>query len=117
MEFIFTGFRQNSNVRQYSFDGIGADRTRTRFIVGADLALIRKYAIAMQELPLLCLRLLERRGETDQARTLMFTEDDMRGYASNVTAARDAAALKKKAPRRPATTRAGEAWRAPQSRV
>ena len=49
MEFVFTGFRQNSNVRQYSFDGIGADRTRTRFIVGADLALSRKYAIAMQE--------------------------------------------------------------------
>ena len=35
MEFVFTGFRQTSNVRQYSFDGIGADRTRTRFIVGA----------------------------------------------------------------------------------
>ena len=117
MDFVFTGFRQNNNVRQYAFDGIAADRTRTKFIVGADLALIRKYAIAMQELPLLCLRLLERRNESDQTRTLMSTEEDMRGYASDITAAKNAAALKKKAPRRPASSRAGEAWRAPQTRI
>ena len=59
MEFVFTGFRQSNNFRHFAFEGIAEDRTRTQFVVGADLMLIRKYQITMQELPLICLRLLE----------------------------------------------------------
>ena len=75
MEFILTGFRQQHSVRLFAFEGIAEDRTRTQFTVGADLALIRKYDIRVQELPLLCRGLLERRTEGAQKRALTLTED------------------------------------------
>ena len=113
MEFIFVGFHQDNNVRQFYFDGVGADRSRTRFTVGADLLLIRKYRIAMQELPLLCRRLLEQRPEGDLTRT--FTEGEMLEYMSIRAAAQDAAALKRKPHRRPPSPAVGRAWRGPQT--
>jgi hypothetical protein len=111
VDFVFTGFRQQANFRQFSFEGVGADRSRTEFVVGADLMLIRKYQITMQELPLLCLRLLE--GHPDGPRALTFTEEEMRQYATNRTAARELAAAKRKPVRRPPSPTIGSAWRGP----
>ncbi|MGH9632393.1 MAG: hypothetical protein ACRD7E_29150, partial [Bryobacteraceae bacterium] len=82
------------------------------FIVGADLALLRKYHIAVQEVPLLCRRLLEGLGDGPEPQSLMFTEEDMAGYANKRTAARDAAAQKKKIVHR-SPHRLGAAWRPP----
>ncbi len=95
MQFILTGFTQNTGFRVFAFERIGADRTRTPFTVGTDLELIRKYGIRVQELPLLCRGLLERHDETEQERTWIFTEDEMRLYASNCAAEREAAQKKK----------------------
>jgi len=112
MEFIMTGFHQDANVRQYAFQGIASDRTRTDFTVGADLQLIRKYQIAVQELPLLCRRLLEEHTGEPQT-TVVFTEDDMRLFAKNRADAKEEAAHRKKLPRRPPVNNSGRAWRAP----
>ena len=95
MQFILTGFTQNTGFRVFAFERIGADRTRTPFTVRTDLELIRKYGIRVQELPLLCRGFLERRDETEQERAWIFTEDEMRLYASNCAAERDAAQKKK----------------------
>ncbi|MGH9662198.1 MAG: hypothetical protein ACRD96_26855 [Bryobacteraceae bacterium] len=111
MEFVLTGFRQEKNIRRYAFQGIAADRKRTDFTVGVDLALIRKYEIPLQELPLLCCHFLTGRAEGLRTRSLMYAEDEMLGYANRRTAARDAAELKRRAHRRPASLRAGQAWR------
>jgi hypothetical protein len=114
MQFILTGFTQDMGFRVFAFEGIGDDRLRTKFTVKADLALIRRYGIRIQELPLMCRGLLDRRIEGEDQRTLIFTEEDMSMWAKNSLAARDAAAAKRKPPRRPPSENIGAAWRAPQ---
>lgn len=113
MQFILLGFDQRAEIRRYAFQGI-VDRTRTEFTVRVDLSLIPRYGIHMQDLPLLCRELLERRGEAAEKRALTFTEEEMGNYAHNCKMAREAAALRKKTPRRSPSTLIGSAWRGPQ---
>lgn len=77
MEYQFTGFTHNGEFREFSFNRVDDDRSKTPFKVIADLALSRKYHIAVQELPLLCKHLLEQMPEGSGPRTLTFTETDM----------------------------------------
>jgi hypothetical protein len=113
MEFVLAGFRQDSNIRRYNFEAVGGDRTRRTITVGADLNLIRKYKIPLQDLPLLCRRLLEGRVEvaTLMLTELMFTEKDMLQCADDRAAAVFAAAQKRRAHHPPASSRVGQAWR------
>ena len=94
MQFIFNGFTPDTGFRVLSFEGVGVDKLRTEFTVKTDLVLVRKYGILVQELPLLCRGLLERRDENEQGRTLTFTEEDMSKYANNRAADRAAAQRK-----------------------
>jgi len=119
MQFILTGFTQETGFRVFAFEGVVVGQIRTVFTVRADLALSRRYGIAMQELPLLCRSLLDRQdedGEPDSLakHALIFSEDEMRAWADKRAADRALAALKKKAPRRPVVENAGAAWRGPQ---
>ncbi len=114
MQYILTGFTQDMGFRVFAFEGIGDDRIRVKFTVRADLSLIRRYGIRLQELPLMCRGLLDRRTDGLDERTVIFTEDDMSMWAKNSLAARDAAAAKRKPPRRPPSENIGAAWRAPQ---
>jgi hypothetical protein len=111
MQFVLTGFTHALGSRVFTFDRIAEDRSRTPFVIRADLDLIRKHDIRVQELPLLCRSFLERRDETDEIRELTFTEEEMSLCAQ---AQREAAALRKKAPRRPVIENRGAAWRTPQ---
>ena len=113
MQFILTGFTQDTGFRVFAFEGIAGDRTRTAFTVRTDLALIRRYGIRLQELPLLCRGLLEQRGEGEQERTMTFTEEGMRLHADRCAAERDAA-RKKKSTHRPPTNPTRTGWRVPQ---
>jgi len=102
MEFFLTGFTPGTEFRDFAFQGVAADRTRTEFTVRTNLALIRRYGIRVQELPLLCRRLLERRDEGEQEHTLIFTEEEMRIHANNC--ASDLGAIQRRKPiRRPLT--------------
>jgi hypothetical protein len=126
MQFILTGFTQETGFRVFAFEGVVVGQIRTVFTVRADLALSRRYGIAMQELPLLCRSLLDRQeegghgadegGEHDALvqHSLTFSEEEMRAFADKRAADRALAALKKKAPRRPVVENAGAAWRGPQ---
>jgi len=119
MQYILTGFTQDLGFRVFAFERIGEDRLRTRFTVRADLALIRRYGIRLQDLPLMCRGLLDRSNEggsneSDDKRTFIFTEDEMSLYERTSLAAREAAAQKKRPPRRPTSENIGAAWRAPQ---
>ncbi|MBI3679110.1 MAG: hypothetical protein HY235_01690 [Acidobacteria bacterium] len=113
MQFVLTGFRQDMGFRIFAFEGIGQDRTRTAFTVKTDVGLARKYGIQLQELPLLCRELLDRRDQGEEKRTFTYTEEDMRLCSNARAAARAAAAQKRKPPRRPATDHVGAAWRVP----
>jgi hypothetical protein len=113
MQFILTGFTQDMAFRVFAFEGVKADRTRAQYTVRADLGLVRKYGIRVQELPLLCRALLDKCGESEEKRALTFSEDDMQLRARDSALARETAALRKP-PRRPAAANIGTAWRVPQ---
>jgi hypothetical protein len=100
MQFVLTGFTHDMGFRVFAFARMGQDSLQTRCTVRADLALVRRYGIHLQELPLLCRGLLDRREEGEQARSLTFTEDEMRVCADERTA-RLGAAKKRKPPTRP----------------
>jgi len=99
VQYLLTGFTQDTGVRVFAFYGIAADWARTAYSVKADLALARKHGIQMQELPLLCRAVLERRSESDDQRDFTFTEGDMTLHSDLVRAAIES--HKKKGPRRP----------------
>ena len=112
MQYVLTGFTHDMGFRLFAFEGIGQDRVRTPYSVKADLALTRRYGIRMQELPLLCRAILERRDEGEQQRTFIYTEADMCAQAD--VRAQDAAASKRKTPR-PPSENVGAASRGPQT--
>jgi len=125
MQYVLTGFTQDSGFRVFAFQGVRADQTRVVFTVRTDLALIRTYGILVQELPLLCRALLELReagseaasnagsnagnnagnNAESHARALTYTEDEMRLHANHRTADRDAAQRKKSLRRIPPRVR------------
>ncbi len=96
MKFILTGFTQDMGFRVFAFEGIGDDQSRTAYTVRSDLALSRRYEIRMQDLPLLCRLLLERRGEVDETHAYIFTEDEMSAHAKECATARRAPLFRKK---------------------
>jgi len=115
MQFVLTGFTHDKGLRVFTFERMGEDRVRTQCIVKADLALTRRYGIQIQELPLLCRGLLERREEgEDLSAALTFTEEEIRAYSNERAAAKALAASKKKPPHRPASENLGAAWRGQQ---
>jgi hypothetical protein len=111
MQFMLTGFTQDMAFRVFAFERMGSDRVRTKMVVRADLALIRRYGIQMQELPLLCRNLLERSDNGAETHTLTFSEDDMCLHAKDRATAKEAAASRRKPPRRTPSENVGAAWR------
>ncbi len=111
MQFLLTGFKQDLSYRVFGFSRVEADRTRTDYTVRADLTLSRKYLIPMQELPILCRNLLARSEDLGQSSSVTFSEEDMRLYASNCAAAREAARGKKKPSQRMVSGNLSAAWR------
>ena len=85
--FILSGFSQDQGSRRFAFEKIDANHVRTEFTVHADLTLTRIYGIRMQELPLLCRGLLERRPDSEAGHRLTFTEEDMRLHRDDRAAA------------------------------
>lgn len=107
MEVLLVRFHQANGTRRFMFDCIGADRSRTKVIVSADVALARKYDIRLQDLPLLCRRLLDTVAEGGLPGSIALTEDNMIEIQK---AARNAAEKKPHKPPRPSPM-VGQAWR------
>ncbi|HTW64884.1 MAG TPA: hypothetical protein VME17_09730 [Bryobacteraceae bacterium] len=108
MQYILTGFTHERGFRVFAFEGVAVGVLRVEFTVRADLDLSRRYGIRLQDLPLICRGILERRTDAEEQHALTFTEDAMRVHANNSAAARDEAAHKKPA-RRPVPAN-GAAW-------
>lgn len=111
--FVLRGFSQVRGCRVFSFEGMSPNRTGIMFSVRADLAMSRRYGIHLQELPLLCRAVLERRHLGGEQRNYAYTEAEMRDYAVDA-AARAEAAKQRRPPKRPVSDQVGAAWRAPQ---
>ena len=91
MQFVLTGFTHELGFRVFAFARMGEDRALTACTVRADLSLVRRYGIHLQELPLLCRCLLDRRDEQEEARSLTLTEEEMQVCASERAARAGAA--------------------------
>jgi len=112
MNYVLTGFTQDMGFRVFAFEGVTHDHTRTVYKVRADLDLIRRYGIRVQDLPLLCRGMLEQRNEGDEQKTFTYSENDMRRIA-DLRAVEVEAARKKSSHRRPPPgEKVGAAWRA-----
>ena len=99
MQFILNGFSQVTGFRIFEFERVDPDRTRTAFTVRIDVALIQRYGIRLQELPLLCRAVLEHDHADETTRAFTFTEEDMCRHAKH--ASELAAEVKRKRDRRP----------------
>jgi hypothetical protein len=115
MTFVLRGFAQVKEFRVFAFDGISEDRSRAPYTVRADLALSASYGIRLQELPLLCKRLLDQKCDNVKERAFTFTEAAMREYAGDLALAREAA-KNRKPPKRPEAGQAASPWRGPSVR-
>jgi len=113
--FVLTGFSQETGFRVFRFTLAGPGIPRVEFTVRADLSLLRRYSIPVQDLPLLCRGLLERRDELDESRALIFSEEEMQAHSKECADARLAAAQKRKPPRKPVSENVGSAWRGPNA--
>jgi len=90
MNFALSGVTNEGSLRRFKFEPGRGGPSRTAVIVIADLVLVRKYEIPLQELPLLCLQLLESQiGEPDG--TLVFPEEEMVEYANRRRTAKEQA--------------------------
>ena len=112
MQYILTRFTHEMGFRVFEFEGIGENRVRTEYKVRADLALIHKYGIRVQGLPLLCRGILEGRNQDEAQQTFTYAESDMRRNAE-LCAVRAADSQKRRAPRKPPSGNVGLAWRGP----
>ncbi|HYP14694.1 MAG TPA: hypothetical protein VEQ63_12275 [Bryobacteraceae bacterium] len=109
--FLMLGFSDTAGTRVFSFDRATGDRLRTPFRVEADLTACRRYGIRLQELPLLCVGLLEGQAEGETRRSFVYTEEDM-CLAASRRSANDATSAKKR--KTPSTNQNGSAWRGSQ---
>lgn len=108
MTFTLSGFTEGNGLRRFAFQCVGGDGGRRTIVVRADVSLARKHEIRLQELPLICLRLLQSSGDGTLAEAITLTEDQMIAVQ---TTARTAAEKKfRKPPRRPSPA-TGQAWR------
>jgi hypothetical protein len=99
MEYLLEYYRHTAGIRVFTFDGVSPDHSRSRFTVSVDTALLGRYPISLQELPLLCRRFLQDRVIAGGSRSLTFAEADM----AHLAAEREAlnAARQRKCGRRP----------------
>ena len=115
MKFIYTGFTHETvGVRQYDFEGVVSPGVRKGFLVTADVALLTKHHIQIQDAPMMCMRLLEGSAEAEpQLDLLVLTEANMLTHAlARATEKEEAAKKKSRRTFRPANAAtSGMAWR------
>ena len=115
MQFVYMGFRhETSGVRLYTFEAVVAEGIRKDFLVTADINLLTKHHVRIQEVPMMCLRLLEGAAASEpQPDSLVLTETDMIAHIQAKAAERERAASKRtKRPFKPANPVAfGMAWK------
>lgn len=112
-DFTLIGFSQEGSIRHFAFQGRNDDQDHRDFTVDADTNLIRRYGISLQELPLLCRRVLEETLPLTPGCALIFGEERMQRHAYQREASERIAQDKKRPPRKPNSDNLGQAWRGP----
>lgn len=111
MHFLYMGFTQQANIRCFRFQGVLPRERPTKvarmfeFALNADMALLIRYKIPVQDGPALCLEILTAAlaRAADQAvpfQTYSVTLDDLSAFATARTAVAEAKIARRK-PRPP----------------
>ena len=95
MVFALMGFTNELSLRRFTFELVGSGPPRTTVVVVTDMALVRKYEIPLQELPLLCVRLLQS-WTVGADGTAVFPETEMIEYANRREEAKTLAEQKRR---------------------
>jgi len=97
MKLLYMGFaHKTTGIRHYSFQGQIPDGTRKGFFVSTDVALLTKHHIQIQEVPMMCLRLLESATEAQpQLELFILTEADMLAHISAKASIKEQATSKR----------------------
>jgi hypothetical protein len=78
MKYLYMGFaHKTTDSRQYNFQGLVSAGIRKGLVVTTDVALLTKHRIQIQEVPMMCLRLLESADEANPQADFVLTEADM----------------------------------------
>lgn len=112
-QYILMGFSQTAGIRLYAFEGVG-DGQRVDYTVEVDLSLIPNYGIRIQDLPLLCRDLLQKRVQPSEISALTYTEHEMRAHAERLAVEREESARRKNAGPRPGNANPGSGWGTPR---
>jgi hypothetical protein len=94
MQVVYLGFIQQGNVRRFQFDGfpigrLGIVTIHVKLAMTADLTVMNRYQLRLQDLPALCLRKLSALFETyeryeGQGTEYTFTEADVCSYFTSL---------------------------------
>lgn len=97
MKLLYAGFtHKTAGIREYMFQALIADGTRKGLLVTTDVALLTKHRIQIQEVPMMCLRLLETSTETQPELALfILTEADMLSHIRAKAAIKEQATSKR----------------------
>jgi hypothetical protein len=87
-QFKLLGFSQQGNIRQFLFQRDDSGE-RSVCTVQADLALARKFNLAVQDLPLFCTRLLQTEADAQPVKSLSLSEAQMRIHSAENQALRE----------------------------
>jgi hypothetical protein len=115
MQFLYMGFSQQANIRHFRFQGVLPRERPTKvarsceFSLSADMALLARYRIPIQDGPTLCLQILTSALTGAEEKAIEFaayavTLDDLCAFASarNAIAEAKIARRKPRAPFKPA---------------
>jgi len=93
MQFLYMGFSQNANVRNFRFQGVVSRERPSKmvknleFLLSADMALLAQHRIRVQDGPTLCLQILAAAFTSAEDQAMQFasyaiTREDVSAFAS-----------------------------------
>ena len=114
--FRYMGFMEARGARIFNFQTSPSEGAKCNIAVTSDLALVRLYNMALQELPLLCRLVLEEQAGTVKSCNL--SEDQIKTHSGRV-AERDEQTKRKGSTRRPQTVQGpvDTGWKIPVNLV
>jgi hypothetical protein len=107
MQFLYMGFSQNANVRNFRFQGVVSRERPSKvaknleFLLSADMALLAQHRIRVQDGPTLCLQILGAAFTSPEDQVMQFasyaiTNADVTAFASARSALEETKAARRK---------------------
>jgi hypothetical protein len=107
MQFLYMGFSQNANVRNFRFQGVVSRERPSKmvknleFLLSADMALLAQHRIRVQDGPTLCLQILGAAFTSAEDQAIQFasyaiTREDVSAFASARSALEETKAARRK---------------------